>query len=89
MPSLAWYNLGALNVPGPPKLFAGYEHIRYSNPSTPLTAGFDDIGGYKLAFVNNTAFPTDKVLQVFWAGVRLHGRSGSGSDRSLLRIRAE
>jgi predicted porin len=58
------YNFGA------PKIFAGYEHIRFANPSTPLTAGFDDIGGYKLAFVNNTAFPNDKILQVYWAGIR-------------------
>jgi predicted porin len=58
------YNFGA------PKIFAGYEHIRFANPSTPLAAGFDDIGGYKLAFVNNTAFPTDKILQVYWAGIR-------------------
>jgi predicted porin len=58
------YNFGA------PKMFAGYEHIRFANPSTPLAAGFDDIGGYKLAFVNNTAFPNDKILQVYWAGIR-------------------
>jgi predicted porin len=55
---------------GPAKLFAGYEHIQYANPSTPLSAGFDDIGGYKLAFVNNAAFPSDKILQVYWAGIR-------------------
>jgi predicted porin len=61
---MGMYNFGA------PKIFAGYEHIRFANPSTPLTAGFDDIGGYKLAFVNNTAFPNDKIMQVYWAGVR-------------------
>ena len=61
---MGMYNFGA------PKIFAGYEHIRFANPSTPLAAGFDDIGGYKLAFVNNAAFPTDKILQVYWAGVR-------------------
>ena len=55
---------------GPTKIFAGYEHIQFANPSTPLTAGFDDIGGYKLAFVNNAAFPSDKILQVYWAGIR-------------------
>jgi predicted porin len=55
---------------GAPKIFAGYEHIQFANPSTPLPAGFDDIGGYKLAFVNNAAFPSDKILQVYWAGVR-------------------
>jgi predicted porin len=58
------YNLGIV------KLFAGYEHISFANPRTPLAAGYDDIGGYTLAFVNNTAFPTDKVLQVFWAGAK-------------------
>jgi predicted porin len=52
------------------RFFAGYEHISFANPSSPLGAGFDDIGGYKLAFVNNAAFPHDKVLQVFWAGVK-------------------
>ena len=58
------YNLGVA------RFFAGYEHISFANPSTPLPAGFDDIGGYKLAFVNNTAFPNDKVQQVFWAGAK-------------------
>jgi predicted porin len=55
---------------GAPKVFAGYEHIRYANPTDPLEAGFDDIGGYKLAVVNNAAFPNDKILQVYWAGVK-------------------
>lgn len=58
------YNLGVA------RLFAGYEHISFANPSTPLPAGFDDLGGYKLAFVNNAAFPNDKVQQVFWAGAK-------------------
>jgi len=64
------YNLGALNVPGAPKLFAGYEHIQYANPSTPLSAGVSDLGGYVLAYINNKAYDNDKVLQVFWAGLR-------------------
>jgi predicted porin len=58
------YNMGA------PKFFVGYEHIKYANPTDPLPAGFDAIGGYKLAFVNNTAFPNEKILQVYWAGVK-------------------
>jgi predicted porin len=52
------------------KFFVGYEHIQYANPSTPLAAGFEDIGGYNLAYVNNTAYDMDKVLQVYWTGVR-------------------
>jgi predicted porin len=39
----------------PFKFFAGYEYIKYLNPATPLRAGFVDIGGYVLAFVNNDA----------------------------------
>jgi predicted porin len=61
------YNFGEI---APLKIFAGYEHISFANPSSPLPAGYDDIGGYTLAFVNNAAFPNDKVLQVFWAGVK-------------------
>ena len=64
---MALYNFGAVL---PLKIFGGYEHISFANPSSPLPAGFDDIGGYKLVFVNNTAFPNDKVLQVFWAGAK-------------------
>lgn len=55
---------------GAPKLFAGYEHIKFANPGDPLPVGFDDIGGYKLAVVNNTAYDINKILQVYWAGVR-------------------
>ena len=52
------------------KVFAAYEYIRYANPTHPLPAGFEDIGGYTLAFVNNSAFPDDKILQVYWVGVK-------------------
>jgi predicted porin len=55
---------------GAPKVLAAYEHIDYSNPGDPLEVGFDDIGGYKLAFVNNKAFPHDKVLDVYWFGAK-------------------
>jgi predicted porin len=62
----AMYNLGFI----PLKVYAGYEHIQFGNPKIPLAIGFDDIGGYKLGAVNNTAFPHEKVLQVAWAGVK-------------------
>jgi predicted porin len=52
------------------KFFAGYEYIKYANPKTPLSAGFIDIGGYVLAFVNNTAYINPKIVQVYWTGVR-------------------
>jgi predicted porin len=62
----ALYNLGFVPV----KVYAGYEHIQFGNPKNPLAIGFDDIGGYKLGAVNDTAFPHEKVLQVYWAGVK-------------------
>jgi predicted porin len=56
---------------GPATFFGVYEHITYMNPSIKLNPGFNDIGGYTLAYVNNTAYAkADKILQVYWAGVR-------------------
>jgi predicted porin len=52
------------------RFFGGYEYIRYTNPQTHLDAGFVNIGGYVLAFVNNTAYDNPKLVQVYWTGVR-------------------
>jgi predicted porin len=52
------------------KLFGGFEYLKYTNPHTPLKAGFEDIGDYVLAFVNNNAFSTSKLIRVYWSGVR-------------------
>jgi predicted porin len=55
---------------GPAKVFAGYEHIQFANPSTPLEAGALDLGGYVLAFVNNNRYTTDKKQSIYWGGVK-------------------
>jgi predicted porin len=55
---------------GPYKLYAGYEFVRYTNPHRPLEAGFEDIGGYTLAFINNAVYGMRRQLQIFWTGVR-------------------
>jgi predicted porin len=60
---------------GPVKLYGGYEHMQFANPNNPLTPGSFITGGYSLGAVNNTNFTTDKVLQVFWAGVKYAVRS--------------
>jgi len=54
----------------PLKFFAGYEHIKYANPHTPLSAGYNDIGDYVLAFVTNNAYNNDKTVEVWWTGAR-------------------
>jgi len=65
------YGLMGSYSAGMVKLSAGYEHIAFDNPATLLPQGSLTIGGYVLAFVNNTAFDNQKTLQVFWAGVKI------------------
>jgi predicted porin len=54
----------------PVRFFAGYEHIKYEDPSTQLSAGYTDIGGYVLAVVTNNAYLDPKTVRVYWTGVR-------------------
>jgi predicted porin len=56
--------------PIPLKLYAGYEHIAFDNPTNELPVGTTIIGGYQLAVVNNAPYPIEKTLQVFWGGVK-------------------
>jgi predicted porin len=60
---------------GAPKIYGGYEHIQYANPTDPVAGGFVDEGGYIMAFVNVQAgpeatFAKDKDLQIYWGGVK-------------------
>ena len=64
------YSLMALYNFDPLKFFAGYMHIKYANPANPLSAGFNDIGDYVLAFVTNNAYNNSKTVQVYWTGAR-------------------
>jgi predicted porin len=52
------------------KIFGGYEHIQFANPSNPLQPGAFSAGGYNVAFVNNNNYATDRNQHVFWAGVK-------------------
>ena len=60
---------------GPVKLYAGYETIRFVNPTVPLPVGSTIIGGYTLGTVSNIGFPNAKDLQVFWTGAKYAVRS--------------
>jgi predicted porin len=60
---------------GPVKLYAGYENIRFVNPTVPLPVGSAIIGGYTLGTVSNTGFPNARDLQVFWTGAKYAVRS--------------
>jgi predicted porin len=61
---LAKYTVGQFRFSG------GYENIRFSNPSNALAPGAFVVGDYALGTANNTAFASDRILQVFWGGVR-------------------
>ena len=65
----AW-QIGASYTNGAWKASGGYEHITYSNPSLPVAAGFAGLGGYWISITNNAAFPNDKKLQIWWAGLK-------------------
>lgn len=55
---------------GKAQLFVGYENILYSNPRDPVAAGSQGLNGYVLGVVNNRAYVNNKLLQVYWGGVR-------------------
>ena len=52
------------------KFFAGYEHILMQNPSHPLGVGASAQGGYLLSGVEDDNLDSDKIVQVYWTGVK-------------------
>jgi len=65
----------------PIKFYAGWERIKYNNPSHTIPGGSIDIGGYQLGaanatnpdignIVNNAAFNIQKIFQISWIGAR-------------------
>jgi predicted porin len=64
------YNLKELVPALPVKIFAGWERIKFNNPAHAIPAGSIDIGGYDLSITNNAGFNIQKILQIWWTGVR-------------------
>jgi predicted porin len=64
---MALYNFGAVF---PLTVYGGYEHITFQNPNNPYGLGQLIIGGYVLAAVSNSAYDEEKILNVFWGGVK-------------------
>jgi predicted porin len=69
------FQVAAKYTIGPFKLFGGYEHINFANPTNPLGAGAFLEGGYVITAPNNTNFTTDRILQVAWVGAKYSVRS--------------
>jgi predicted porin len=59
----------------PFKLFAGYEYIWQNNPSHPLGVGASDQGGYFMSGVEDNNLDSEKLLQIWWTGVKYTYRS--------------
>ena len=62
--------VAAKYVLDPFKLYAGYEHIRMTNPKDPLGIGATAQGGYVLSGVEDNNLDSPKTVQVFWTGVK-------------------
>ncbi len=57
------------------KFFAGYEYIWQNNPSNPLGVGASDQGGYNMSGVEDKNLDSEKLVQIWWTGVKYTYRS--------------
>jgi predicted porin len=54
----------------PFKFFAGYEYIWQNNPANPLGVGASDQGGYYMSGVEDNNLDTEKLVNIWWTGVK-------------------
>ncbi len=59
----------------PFKFFAGYEYIWQNNPSNPLGVGASDQGGYIMSGVEDNNLDSEKLVNIWWTGVKYTYRS--------------
>jgi predicted porin len=52
------------------KVYGGFEYIWQNNPSHPLGVGASDQGGYFLSGVEDNNLDTEKILRIWWTGVK-------------------
>jgi predicted porin len=52
------------------KVFGGFEYIWQNNPHHPLGVGASDQGGYFLSGVEDNNLDTEKILRIWWTGVK-------------------
>jgi len=56
------------------KFFAGYEYIWQNNPHDPLGVGASDQGGYFMSGVEDTNLDSEKLVNIWWTGVKYTAR---------------
>ncbi len=59
----------------PFKFFAGYEYIWQNNPKNPLGVGASDQGGYFMSGVEDNNLDSEKLVNIWWTGVKYTYRS--------------
>jgi predicted porin len=80
--------IGAVKYAWDPfKFYAGYEYIWQNNPTNPLGVGASDQGGYILSGVENNNLDSEKLLQVWWTGVKYTYRSKTDATFSWYQQR--
>jgi len=57
------------------KVFAGYEYIWQNNPKDPLGVGASDQGGYFMSGVEDNNLDSEKLVNIWWTGVKYTYRS--------------
>ncbi|MGB6814807.1 MAG: hypothetical protein WBE23_18040 [Candidatus Sulfotelmatobacter sp.] len=57
-------------VRDPFKSFAGYEYIWQNNPHDPLGVGASDQGGYFMSGVEDNNLDSEKLVNIWWTGVK-------------------
>jgi len=59
----------------PFKFFVGYEYIWQNNPANPLGVGASDQGGYFMSGVEDNNLDSEKLVNIWWTGVKYTYRS--------------
>jgi len=59
----------------PFKFLAGYEYIWQNNPANPLGVGAEDQGGYIMSGVEDNNLDSEKLVNIWWTGVKYTYRS--------------
>ncbi len=54
----------------PLKFYAGYEYIWQNNPKNPLGVGATDQGGYVMSGVEDNNLDNEKLVQIWWEGIK-------------------
>src|SRR3984893_9400007 len=69
------------------KFFAGYEYIWQNNPKNPLGVGASDQGGYNMSGVEDKNLDSEKLVNIWWTGVKYTYRSKTNFTSSWYQQR--